>query len=422
MIDLKRLEKDSHYFESYKQSLKNRKEDVSSLEKILSLNAERKRIVFETEKLIVDRRNLEKDFVQSKSDDLKSSAKKIGDKISELQNDLKKIENQLQSIALTLPNICHKDVPISDKNNVIVRKIGKPKDFPFLIQSHFNLTKENIDFERASKVTGARFSFLRGEVAQLERALAHFMIDTHTKKNNYQELHIPFIVNKHSLKNTGQLPKFEQDLFRLDRSDYYLIPTAEVPVTNFFAREILNERDLPYKFVSCSPCFRAEAGSYGKDVKGLIRQHQFTKVELVTFSHPEKSYEELETLTSNAEIILRDLELPYQVVSLCTGDIGFSAAKCYDLEVWIPSEKTYREISSCSNCEDFQARRAQIRYKSHSNKPQFVHTLNGSGLAVGRTLIAILENYQQEDGSVAIPKKLQPYMDNKQGIFNSKNA
>lgn len=418
MIDLKKLEKDSHYLESYKQSLKNRKEDISSLEKILALNIQRKKIIFEIEQLIVERRSFEKSFIQSKNKELKDSAKQIGDKISSLQNESREREEQLQTLALTLPNICHKDVPISDKDNVVVREIGIPLKFPYSVKSHMELAKENIDFARASKVTGARFSFLRSEVAQLERALSYFMIDTHVKKNKYQELHIPFIVHKNSLKNTGQLPKFKEDLFRLSESDYYLIPTAEVPVTNFFSKEIINEKDLPYKFVSYSPCFRAEAGSYGKDVKGLIRQHQFTKVELVTFSHPEKSYEELENLTSHAESILQDLELPYRVMSLCTGDIGFSAAKCYDIEVWIPFENNYREISSCSNCEDFQARRAQIRYKSRSsNKINFVHTLNGSGLAVGRTLIALLENHQQEDGKVFIPKKLQPYIDGKEFIF-----
>ncbi|MCB0367946.1 MAG: serine--tRNA ligase, partial [Bdellovibrionales bacterium] len=267
-----------------------------------------------------------------------------------------------------------------------------------------------IDFERAGKVTGARFAFLKGAGARLERALIQFMMDLHSQKHGYMEMIPPFIVNSPSLLGTAQLPKFKEDLFHLDGYDYFLIPTAEVPVTNYYAGEILSESDLPQKFCAYSPCFRSEAGSHGRDTKGLIRQHQFNKVELMVFAHPDKSDEMHEALTSHAEEVLRQLELPYRRMLLCTGDMGFGSAKTYDLEVWLPGQSEYREISSCSNFEDFQARRANIRFKSQGGKPQFVHTLNGSGLAVGRTLIAILENYQTEEGSIKVPKVLSPYM------------
>lgn len=421
MIDLKRLEKDSDYRQSCLDNLKNRKENASSLDPILTLNQDRKKLIFQIDTLIVERRTLEKQLSSSKGDkDLLQSAQKLGEAISSLQEKLKVTETKVTDAALLIPNICHKDVPISETKNKIIKQVGTTTSFKFKSQSHLDLTKEKgIDLERASKVTGARFSFLTGEIAQLERGLAHFMLDVHVKTNKYEEMYVPYIVNKKSLTNTSQLPKFKKDLFQIEGTEFFLIPTAEVPLINFFADEILKEKDLPIKIVACSPCFRSEAGSHGKNVKGLIRQHQFTKVELVVFSHPDKSYEELENLTSHAEMILQKLELPYQVVSLCTGDIGFAAAKCYDIEVWLPSEGAYREISSCSNCEDFQARRASIRFKGHS-KPELIHTLNGSGLAVGRTLIALLENHQQEDGSIRIPKELQPYMDGKKTILNKK--
>ena len=268
-----------------------------------------------------------------------------------------------------------------------------------------------IDFERASKVTGTRFSFLKGKAAQLERALVQFFLDLHTKKHGYTEMLPPFIVNSSSLMGTGQFPKFKEDVFHLDQTDYYLIPTAEVPVTNYFAGEILKEEELPHRFAAYSPCFRSEAGSHGRDTKGLIRQHQFNKVELMIFSHPEQSYEWHEKLTCHAEQVMIDLELPFRRSMLCTGDIGFGAAKCYDLEVWLPGSAAYREISSCSNFEDFQARRANIRFKAGNGKPQYIHTLNGSGLAVGRTLVALLENYQKEDGTFEVPKVLKRYLE-----------
>ena len=325
---------------------------------------------------------------------------------------------------LQIPNVCHSSVPVgsSSKDNSVVRNFSEPAVFSFPVRSHLDLAGPCIDSVRAVKVTGSRFAFLRGESAQLERALMLYMLEKHIKDHGYEEIQTPFMVNESSLIHTGQLPKFKEDLFHIDEHSRYLIPTAEVSVTNFYAHEILSEKDLPLKFVSYSPCFRSEAGSYGKDTKGLLRQHQFTKVELVVFSHPDCSYQMLEELTGHAEKILIDLEIPYRVVSLCTGDLGFSSAKCYDIEVWLPFEKDYREISSCSNCEDYQARRGKIRFRSSlkGSKKGFVHTLNGSGLAVGRTLIAVLENYQNEDGSVRVPKVLQPYMDGKQVIFKPK--
>jgi seryl-tRNA synthetase len=291
--------------------------------------------------------------------------------------------------------------------------VGEPKPYSFKPLEHNVLGEAlgNLDFQRAGKATGARFVYLRGAAAQLERALINFMIDVHTEVHGYNEILPPFIVNSKSLTGTGNLPKFQQDLFKLEGTDYFLIPTAEVPVTNFFAEEILNEEQLPASFVAYSPCFRSEAGSHGRDTKGLIRQHQFNKVELMTYAHPDESYQLHERLTGHAEEILKRLELPYRVALLCSGDMSFGASKCYDLEVWLPGQNAYREISSCSNFEDFQARRANIRFRPKGGgKPQFVHTLNGSGLAVGRTLIAIFENYQQEDGTIAVPAALTKYM------------
>lgn len=416
MIDLKLYEKNSDFQKTYLLSLKNRKEDPSSLTQALELNQSRRKLIQSIESLINKRKEIEKFFFSNNKDPQKlKQAHSIGDEISSLQNQLRETETQMRERLLRLPNICSKNVPA--EKNMIIKTIDSPKKFSFPIKSHMELATKNIDIKRASKVTGSRFSFLRGSLAQLERALAHYMIDVHTKKNGYEELHTPFIVNKNSLIHTGQLPKFEEDLFCIKGQANYLLPTAEVSATNFFANEILMEQELPVKFVSYSPCFRAEAGAYGQDTKGLVRQHQFTKVELVIFSHPHKSYEELENLTSHAEMILSDLELPYRVVNLCAMDMSFSATQCHDLEVWLPSQKMYREISSCSNCEDYQSRRGKIRFRSSSGL-QFVHTLNGSGLAVGRTLIALLENHQNEDGSVNIPKKLQPYMDGKKIILD----
>ncbi len=312
---------------------------------------------------------------------------------------------------LTLPNLPHPEVKVGKNagDNQEVRRWGEPPKFDFAAKNHWDIGEELdiLDFARAAKITGARFTVYRDAGARLERALINFMLDLHTRENGYREMLPPALVNRASLIGTGQLPKFEEDLFHLAPGDYFLIPTAEVPLTNLHRDELLEREDLPIKYVAYTPCFRSEAGSYGKDVRGLIRQHQFNKVEMVKFSEPETSYDELESMVRNAEEVLKRLKLPYRVVELCTGDMGFEAAKTYDIEVWLPGQNTYREISSCSNCEDFQARRANIRYrKEKKGKPIFVHTLNGSGLAVGRTLVAVLENYQQKDGSVIDPGSL----------------
>jgi seryl-tRNA synthetase len=324
------------------------------------------------------------------------------------------IERRFEEFMLSLPNLPHPSVPVgkSADENKEVRRWGEPPAFDFAPQNHWDLGEELgiLDFARAAKIAGARFAVYRGAGARLERALINFMLDVHTRENGYQEMLPPALVNRASLVGTGQLPKFEADLFRIAQEDYFLIPTAEVPLTNLHRDETIEKAELPIKYVAYTPCFRSEAGSYGKDVRGLIRQHQFNKVEMVKFTQPEDSYEELESMVQNAEGILQRLKLPYRVVELCTGDIGPSAAKTYDLEVWLAGQGAYREISSCSNCEDFQARRAQIRYRKEKNgRPSFVHTLNGSGLAVGRTLVAVLENYQQKDGTVLIPDALRPY-------------
>ncbi|MGH7874559.1 MAG: serine--tRNA ligase [Candidatus Binatia bacterium] len=325
------------------------------------------------------------------------------------------IEAGFERFMLTVPNLPHTSVKVgkSADDNQEVRRWGELPKFDFDPKNHWDIGEELgiLDFGRAAKITGARFTVYRDAGAKLERALINFMLDLHTRENGYTEMLAPALVNRTALVGTGQLPKFEEDLFHLAPGDYFLIPTAEVPLTNLHRDELLEREQLPIKYVACTPCFRSEAGSYGKDVRGLIRQHQFNKVEMVKFCEPENSYDELDSLVQNAEAVLKRLKLPYRVVELCTGDMGFGAAKTYDLEVWVPGQNTYREISSCSNCEDFQARRANIRYrKEQKGKPAFVHTLNGSGLAVWRTLVAILENYQQKDGSVVIPEILRPYM------------
>lgn len=336
-------------------------------------------------------------------------------RIKQLEAEIEQSESSLSETLLAVPNIPHESVPRGNDEsaNVEVRRWGVPREFSFEVKDHVDIGEQLgiVDFERATKITGARFAVLRGMGARLERALINFMLDIHTTENGYTEMLPPFMVNSASMQGTGQLPKFAADLFKLEQSDYWLIPTAEVPLTNYHREEILEASQLPISLTAYTPCFRSEAGSYGRDVRGLIRQHQFDKVELVKISHPDQSYEDLERLTRDAETILQRLELPYRVVVLSTGDMGFSAAKTYDLEVWLPSQKTYREISSCSNCSDFQARRAQIRFRrATGQKPEFVHTLNGSGLAVGRTWLAILENYQQADGSVLVPTALRPYL------------
>jgi seryl-tRNA synthetase len=341
--------------------------------------------------------------------------REVSTRIKELEKKLSENQAIIENIILGLPNIPHPTVPVGadESANPLIRTVGALPAFEFDPQPHWEIGNrlKIFDFERAAKITGARFPLYFGAGARLERALINFMLDTHINEHGYKEVLPPFIVNRQTMTHTGQLPKFEEDLFKLAGWEYYLIPTAEVPVTNIHQGEILEEECLPIYYTAYTPCFRSEAGSYGKDTRGLIRQHQFNKVELVKFCRPETSYDELESLLGNAEAILKKLELPYRVVALCTGDLGFSAAKTYDIEVWMPSQALYREISSCSNFEDFQARRANIRFKRKGQKgTQLVHTLNGSGLAVGRTVAAILENFQQTDGSVAIPAKLQPYM------------
>ncbi|MEK6790974.1 MAG: serine--tRNA ligase [Deltaproteobacteria bacterium] len=338
----------------------------------------------------------------------------LGDRIKSLDAEALIVQKELDDFLLLIPNLPHQSVPIGrDANaNVVVRTWGEPKEFVFPPLEHIEIGERLgiLDFERAGKLSGARFSLLKGAGARLERSLINFMLDLHTTRHGYTEVLPPFMVKSSAMIGTGQLPKFAEDLFKIEGWDHYLIPTAEVPVTNMHGDEIVDEACLPLCYTAYTPCFRKEAGSYGKDVKGLIRNHQFNKVELVKFTTPDSSYDELEKLLSNAEEVLKKLGLPYRVVSLCTGDMGFSAAKTYDLEVWLPGQGKYREISSCSNFEEFQARRAFIRFRPKGGKPRFVHTLNGSGLAVGRTLVAILENFQQEDGSVIVPEVLRKYM------------
>ena len=348
------------------------------------------------------------------ADALTQETKDVGDRIKALENSLRDSEERLNAIALRIPNIPHQSVPAGTDAaaNREVRQWGAPPTFAFPAKPHWDIGEALgiLDFERAARMTGARFAVSSGAGARLERALINFMLDLHTTAHGYREVLPPFLVNRASMTGTGQLPKFEDDLFRLRDDDYFLIPTAEVPLTNLHREETLAEAVLPLRYTAYTPCFRREAGSYGKDTRGLIRQHQFNKVELVIVSAADGSYDELERLTGHAEEVLKRLHLHHRVVALCTGDLGFSSAKTYDIEVWLPSQGTFREISSCSNCETFQARRAGIRYKRKDGKTDFAHTLNGSGLAVGRTFLAILENYQQADGSVVIPEALKPYM------------
>ncbi len=419
MIDIKQLEKsDSVYLQEYKESLKNRKGDISIVESLLDLNQERKKLInqAETQKAQQNKESQEIQKLKKEGKDASAQLEKLkvmSEEIKKLYAHAEEADLKVQEICKTLPNKLHKDVPAgsTEADNKVVRTVGEPQKYSFNPKEHFDIGEKLgiLNFERAAKISGSRFAILNGQGARLERSLINFMLDIQTKENGYTESLPPFIVNSQSLFGTGQFPKFYDDVFHLANTDYHLIPTAEVPLTNYFANEILDESQLPFYLTAYTPCFRSEAGSHGKDTRGLIRQHQFDKIELVKIAHPDNSYEEHEKMVQNAESILKKLELPYRVSLLCSGDIGFSAAKCYDIEVWLPGQNAYREISSVSNCEDFQARRANIRFKSGQNKPQFVHTLNGSGLAVGRTLIAILENYQQEDGSVKIPKALVPY-------------
>lgn len=402
--------------------LENAKEAV--VEKILpleDLDKKRREMIAEVEKLQAERNTANKEIARKKAakepcEDLFAGMKQMSNKIKELEKALEEQESQFTDLLMNIPNAPHESVPLGfdDKSNVEVKKHGTPREYNFEVKDHVDLGANLgiLDFDRAAKISGARFSILTGNGARMERAIMNFMLDTHTQKHGYREVEPPVIVNSSALKGTGQLPKFKEDLFKLEGYDYWLIPTAEVPVTNYYAQEILKESDLPIKLTAYTPCFRSEAGSYGKDTRGMIRQHQFDKVELVKFTKPEDSYKELELLLDDAEDILRLLGLPYRVVCLSSMDMGFSAAKTFDIEVWLPSQKMYREISSCSNFEDFQARRAGIRYKGSEAKAKtnLVHTLNGSGLAIGRTWLAILENYQDEGGRIYIPDVLQPYM------------
>ena len=399
------------------------------IEQYNNLETERKQLQIETQYLQNERNIQSKSIGMAKAngeniEPLLKQVANLGEKLESAKNKLTEVQSQIDEIELTLPNTPHESVPdgASEDENVEVLKWGNPRSFDFEIKDHVDLGENlGLDFKSAAKISGARFSVIKGELAKLHRALIQFMLDTHTEHHGYSEVYVPYLVNAESLLGTGQLPKFEEDLFKThlhgeegDAKSLYLIPTAEVPVTNLVRDSIIDENDLPIKYVAHTPSFRSEAGAYGKDTRGLIRQHQFEKVELVQIARAEDSYKILEELTQDAESILKALELPYRKVILCAGDLGFSSAKTYDLEVWLPGQNAYREISSCSCFEDFQARRMKLRYKnSNSEEMELLHTLNGSGLAVGRTFVAILENYQEEDGSVTIPNVLRPYMNGK---------
>ena len=396
---------------------------VLDVERIEALESQRKSVQVRTEQLQAERNSRSKAIGQAKArgEDiapLLADVDRMGNELDAAKRELDAIQLELDNLLLTIPNLPHESVPVGkdEDDNVEVRRWGTPKAFDFEIKDHVALGEQHgwLDFETAAKLSGARFALLRGPIARLHRALAQFMINLHTSEHGYEEAYTPYLVQAPALQGTGQLPKFEEDLFKISRegeADFYLIPTAEVSLTNIVAGEILDAKQMPLKFVAHTPCFRSEAGASGRDTRGMIRQHQFDKVEMVQIVEPSKSFEALESLTANAERVLQALELPYRVLALCTGDMGFGATKTYDLEVWVPSQDKYREISSCSNCGDFQARRMQARYRNpETGKTELVHTLNGSGLAVGRTLVAVLENYQLADGSIRVPEVLKPYM------------
>lgn len=436
MIDIKWLESndvDARWGllprEAYKQNLLNRGADPAVIDQILASSEQRKKSIFEAETKKSELNAISKKVAELKR--AKQDASAIINETQELSKNIKsltqaadEIDEKLKEKLSVIPNQCDPSVPVgkSEHDNVRIKTVGEPRKFEFKPLDHADLGEKNglINFEKAGEVTGARFTFLRSHAAKLERALIQLMLDVHTEEHGYEEFLPPFIVNSKSLYGTSNLPKFEADLFKLKDTDYYLIPTAEVPLTNFACNEILTEAQLPMKLTAYTPCFRSEAGNYGRDTKGLIRQHQFNKVELVKLCRPEDSQQEHESLLQNAEKILQMLELPYEVMALCTGDISFGAQKCYDINVWLPGQNAYREISSCSNFGDFQARRANIRYRPSGAgaKPQYCHTINGSGLAVGRTLVAIFENYQNEDGTITLPKVLQKYFNNSKVIGN----
>ncbi|MCM3639498.1 serine--tRNA ligase [Sporosarcina luteola] len=423
MLDIKLLRAN---FDEVKEKLTKRGEDLTDLDKFVGLDEKRRELIAKVEVLKAERNEVSQKVAEMKrnkenADDVIARMREVGDEIKTLDEQLHQVEEDLNYIMMRIPNIPHESVPVGDSedDNVEVRTWGEKPEFGFEPKPHWEIgTDLNLlDFERAAKVTGSRFVFYRGLGARLERALISFMLDLHSEEHGYEEMLPPYLVNRTSLTGTGQLPKFEEDAFLIEEEDYFLIPTSEVPVTNYYRDEILDGAQLPIAYTAYSTNFRSEAGSAGRDTRGLIRQHQFNKVELVRFVKPEESYDELENLTGHAEKVLQLLGLPYRVLKMCTADLGFTAAKKYDIEVWIPTQDTYREISSCSNFEDFQARRAGIRFRREQGaKPEYVHTLNGSGLAVGRTVAAILENFQQEDGSVVIPEVLRPYMGGKEVI------
>ncbi|MDF2883666.1 MAG: serS 1 [Clostridiaceae bacterium] len=422
MLDLIRIRNNK---EQVKLSMKNRGEnfDTSLIDDVLKLDEKRRKILCEAEALKQKKKQVSSEIPRLKKEgekvqSIKIEMKKLGLEIKQHDISLDEINERIKYIMIRIPNIPNPEVPQgkNEEDNIEIKKWGQPTKFDFEVKAHWDIgaNLDILDFQRAGKVAGPRFAVYKAAGARLERAVINYFLDTHIDKNGYIEIFTPYIVNKESMIGTGQLPKFEEDTFKIKNSDYFLIPTAEVPVTNLYRDEILNGEDLPIKYVAYSACFRAEKGSAGRDTRGLIRQHQFNKVELVKFSKPEQSYEELEKLIKDAEGVLQGLKLPYRIVKVCTGDLGFTAAFKYDIEVWMPSYKKYVEISSCSNFEDFQARRANIKYKENQkSKPRFVHTLNGSALAIGRTVAAILENYQNEDGAVEIPEILTPYMGGK---------
>ena len=416
MLDLKRIRQN---FDEVAKNLANRGVKAETLDQLKELDVKRRDLLVKSEELKAHRNVASTAIAQAKrnkedASDQIAQMQKVSAEIKSLDSQLAEVDQKLNDIVVTLPNMPHADVPVGadEDENVEVRRWGTPRQFDFDVKPHWDLGEDLdiLDWERGAKVTGSRFLFYKGLGARLERAIYNFMLDEHAKEG-YTEVIPPYMVNHDSMFGTGQYPKFKEDTFELADSDYVLIPTAEVPLTNYYRGEILDGKEMPVYFTAMSPSFRSEAGSAGRDTRGLIRLHQFHKVEMVKFAKPETSYEELEKMTANAENILQKLNLPYRVITLCTGDMGFSAAKTYDVEVWIPAQSTYREISSCSNCENFQARRAQIRYRDEADgKVKLLHTLNGSGLAVGRTVAAILENYQNEDGSITIPEVLRPYM------------
>lgn len=418
MLDIKRIRQNP---EEVKELLSKRHGDFP-IDDLLELDEKRRKILMQVEEMKARQNAVSKEIPKLKKEgkdttEVLNEMKELSNQVRDLDISVKGMDEELKNLLLEIPNTPNKEVVEgkSDADNVEIRKYAQPKDFGFEPKAHWDLGTDLdiLDFERASKITGTRFSMFKGLGARLERAIIAFMLDLHTSEHGYTEMWTPFMVNRDSMIGTGQLPKFEEDMFHLPGKDYFLIPTAEVPLTNIHRDEILAEEKLPLLYTAYTPCFRQEAGSAGRDTRGLIRNHQFDKVELVKLTKPQESYDELEKLTRNAEEVLKRLDIPYRVVMLSTGDLGFSSAKTYDIEVWMPSYNRYVEISSCSNFEDFQARRANLRYrKEDNNKLEYVHTLNGSGLAVGRTFAAILENYQQEDGSVLIPEVLKPYLGN----------